>query len=109
MLENISDREHEGLHLVYSQFRTLEGIGIFKMVLDYNGFTQFKVKKSPDGVWDLDIADEDRGKPTYALYTGTESTEEKELVRNIFNGDWDTNNRITKTLQEIANNNMGRL
>ena len=29
MLENISSREHIGLHLVYSQFRTLEGIGIF--------------------------------------------------------------------------------
>ena len=33
MLENISSREHIGLHLVYSQFRTLEGIGIFQ-----NGF-----------------------------------------------------------------------
>ena len=45
MVENISSREHIGLHLVYSQFRTLEGIGIFKMVLDYNGYTQFKIKK----------------------------------------------------------------
>ena len=28
ILENIQDPEHRGLHLIYSQFRTLEGIGI---------------------------------------------------------------------------------
>lgn len=110
MLENISDPEHEGLHLVYSQFRTLEGIGLFKLMLDHNGYTQFKVKKGLDGVWDLAIAEEDRGKPTYALYTGTESAEEKELIRNIYNSDWDPTMAITKTLAEIANNNhMGEI
>mgnify|MGYP006246799565 FL=1 len=60
ILENITDKEHVGLHLLYSQFRTLEGIGLFKMVLDYNGYTQFKIKKASDGVWHLDIAEEDR-------------------------------------------------
>ena len=45
MLENITDADHRGLHLVYSQFRTLEGIGIFKLVLEANGFTQFKISK----------------------------------------------------------------
>ena len=105
MYDNIVDPDHAGLHLVYSQFRTLEGIGIFKMLLDYKGFTQFKVKKGADGVWNLDIADADRGKPTYALYTGTESAEEKELVRNIYNSDWDANLPITQTLRDIANNN----
>ena len=110
MLENISSRDNLGLHLVYSQFRTLEGIGIFKMVLDYNGYTQFKIKKGVDGVWQLDIADEDRGKPTYALYTGTESSEEKEIIRNIYNSNWDPNLPITQTLKEIANNNhMGEI
>ena len=110
MLENISDTEHMGLHLVYSQFRTLEGIGLFKMVLDYNGYTQFKIKKGLDGVWDLNIEDKNRGKPTYALYTGTESSEEKEMIRNIYNSDWDPNLPITQTLREIANNNhMGEI
>jgi hypothetical protein len=55
ILENIQDPEHRGLHLVYSQFRTLEGIGIFKMVLEANGFAQFKIKKDASGVWNLDI------------------------------------------------------
>ena len=33
ILNNITDPDHKGLHLVYSQWRTLEGIGLFKMVL----------------------------------------------------------------------------
>ena len=57
MLENIKDPEYKGLHLVYSQFRTLEGIGIFSLVLDKNGFTRFKIKKSTAGVWEMDIAE----------------------------------------------------
>ena len=110
MYDNIVDAEHAGLHLVYSQFRTLEGIGLFKLMLDYKGFTQFKIKKGLDGVWSLNIADADRGKPTYALYTGTESDEEKELIRNIYNSDWNPNIPITQTLRDIANNNhMGEI
>ncbi len=110
ILENIQDPMHIGLHLVYSQFRTLEGIGIFKMVLEANGFTQFKVKKDSNGVWDLDISEENMGKPTFALYTGTESAEEKELIRNIYNSNWDTKSPITAKLKEIAHNNhMGEI
>ena len=41
MLENIQDPQHLGLHLVYSQFRSMEGIGIFTLVLEANGFAQF--------------------------------------------------------------------
>jgi len=110
ILENIQDPAHLGLHLVYSQFRTLEGIGIFKMVLEANGFTQFKIKKDSAGIWDLDISEENMGKPTFALYTGTESAEEKELIRNIYNSNWDTKSPITAKLKEIAHNNhMGEI
>lgn len=110
MYDNIVDTDHAGLHLVYSQFRTLEGIGLFKLMLDHKGFTQFKIKKGLDGVWSLNIADADRGKPTYALYTGTESAEEKEMIRNIYNSDWNPNLPITQTLRDIANNNhMGEI
>ena len=48
ILENIKDESHVGLHLVYSQFRTLEGIGILKLILEANGFTQFKLVKEGD-------------------------------------------------------------
>ena len=55
ILENIRDEDHPGLHLLYSQFRTLEGIGIFQLVLEANGFTQFKIKKDSTNNWVLDI------------------------------------------------------
>ena len=87
ILNNITDETHRGCHMVYSQFRTLEGIGIFKLVLEANGFAEFKIKKE-GGNWVLNIAEEDRGKPTFALYTGTEGADEKEIIRNVFNGDW---------------------
>jgi hypothetical protein len=110
ILENIEDPDHLGNHLVYSFFRTLEGIGIFTLVLEYNGFTRFKIKKGVSGDWELDISPENRGKPTYALYTGTESAEEKEMVRNVYNGDWPEGSRLTQQLKEIANNNnMGEI
>jgi hypothetical protein len=105
ILENIEDPEHIGNHLLYSQFRTLEGIGIFTLVLDYNGFTQFKIKKNASDEWELNISPENRGKPTYALYTGTESEEEKEIVRKVYNGQWPQGAKITEQLREIANNN----
>ena len=87
MLQNLSSPENKGLHLIYSQFRSLEGIGMFSLVLNANGFTQFKIKKEGDS-WTMDIAPEDEDKPTYALYTGTEDADEKEIVRNIFNSDF---------------------
>jgi len=106
ILENVKDQSHVGLHLIYSQFRTLEGIGILKLILEANGFTQFKLVKE-DNKWKIGIAEEDKDKPTFALYTGTESTEEKEIVRNIFNGNWKlVSPEISSVLQAKANNNM---
>jgi hypothetical protein len=88
ILENIQNIDHEGLHLVYSQFRTLEGIGILKLVLEANGFVQFKIKKMGE-TWQLDMTEAELANPKrFALYTGTETSEEKEIMRNIYNGDW---------------------
>ncbi len=105
ILTNIQDESNIGLHLMYSQFKTGEGISIFTLVLQANGFTQFKIKK--DGEWKLDIPIEDMGKPKYVLYTGSESREEKELYRNIFNGDWDNIPiSLREELNEISSNNL---
>jgi len=87
LYENII--ENAGLHLIYSQFRTLEGIGIFSMVLDQNGFAQFKLAQDKDNIWKIIVKEGDEDKPKYALYTGTETREVKEMMRLIFNGDWE--------------------
>ena len=111
MLENIQDPEYQGLHLVYSQFRTAEGIGLFSLTLEKNGFARFRIKKSSIGVWEIDISEIDEGKPTYALYTGTETSEEKEMIRHIYNGEWDDiPDSIGNVLKsKYHNNNMGEV
>lgn len=111
ILENIKNPENKGLNLIYSQFRTLEGIGILKLVLEANGFAEFKIKRLANKEWTLNIKKKDVNKPKFALYTGTETVEEKEIIRNIFNGTWENvPNNIVKQLKETAkNNNYGEL
>ena len=75
-------------------------------MLEANGFTQFKIKKVGE-TWDLVIPEADAGKPTFALYTGTETAEEKEIIRNVLNNAWKyVPDSITKKLKLIAPNNM---
>ena len=111
MLENITDPEHIGLNLVYSQFRSMEGIGIFALTLEANGFAKFKIKKSGIHGWELNMSEEDMGKPCYALYTGTEEAEEKEIIRNIYNGAWNyiPNNIAAQLKAKSSNNNLGEI
>jgi len=109
ILKNIQDKDHQGLHLVYSQFRTLEGIGILKVVLEANGFAEFKIAKSGD-TWNIVDQPDSEGKPRFALYTGTETAEEKEIIRNIYNSAWSTvpASIVSKIKdQGIENNFMG--
>ena len=120
LLDNVTDDRHAGLHLIYSQFRTMEGIEIIKMILEANGYAEFKlVKQGGDWAIKEDDADDEgnegnegnAGKPRFVLYTGTETTEEKEIVRNIYNSNW-TNvpPQIKVALEKIANNNyMGEI
>lgn len=107
LLHNILDKSHVGLHLVYSQFRTLEGIGIIKLILETNGFSQFKIKQSSMGDWTIDMTPEEQERPCFALYTGTETAEEKEIIRNIFNSKWkNVPKTITAQLSTRFTNNM---
>ena len=90
IVENIMNKDNIGINLVYSQFRSLEGIGILSLVLKTNGFTQFKIVNKSG--WHLDIPQSEIGKPMYALYTGTESDDEKEIIRNVLNSNWNAPN-----------------
>ena len=112
ILENLKDTENKGLHLVYSAFRTLEGIGVLKLVLEANGFAEFKLKKTGD-TWSIAESDDpaDAKKPKFVLYTGTESAEEKEIIRNVYNSNWDfVPASIGDTLRKInANNYYGEV
>ena len=107
ILENITESDHVGLHLIYSQFRQLQGIGILKLVLMANGFAEFKIRKNSLGRWIIDMLPEDMLKPAFALYTGTESAEEKEIIRNIYNSSWnDVPSSILDQIQTKSPNNF---
>ena len=110
VLENIQDPANEGLHLLYSQFRTIEGIGILKLILEANGFAEFKLNYV-NGAWDIQESEGDLGKPKFVLYTGTETADEKELIRNIYNGNWEIiPKNISDKLKKVASNNkMGEI
>jgi len=105
ILANVSDKENRGLHLVYSAFRTLEGVGVLKLILEANGFAEFKLKKTGDA-WSIVETDSDPKKPRFVLYTGTETAEEKEIIRNIYNSNWGfVPGNITEQLKAIHENN----
>jgi hypothetical protein len=71
---------------VYSQYRSLEGLGVFAAILDANGFQQYRLLKR-QGIWEEDPAMK-KGVPAYAMFVGGTSEkdrEERELYRQIFN------------------------
>jgi hypothetical protein len=89
----------------------MEGIGIFALTLEANGFARFKIKRTGFDSWELNMSEEDMGKPTYALYTGTEEADEREIIRNIYNGSWDSipNNIASQLRSKSSNNNLGEI
>jgi len=100
ILERLLDKTNIGSNLIYSQFRLLEGIGILSIVLQANGFAAFRIVKT-GGIWKLNIQPEDMVKPKFVLYTGTEMPDEKEIIRNIFNSNWDALDRFeTNSLKQ---------
>lgn len=105
IMQTIQDPANEGLHLVYSAFRSVEGIGLLRLIFMANGFSEFKLVKSGE-TWDI-VDEEGAGnKPRFVLYTGTETADEKELIRNIYNSNWDALPiNISSKLREKAENN----
>ena len=72
MLENIN--KSPGLVFVYSAFRTLEGIAIFSLVLEANGWAKY----------DVNAPNKNSNKPRYAVWSGAEDEETREKIRNVF-------------------------
>jgi hypothetical protein len=110
VLENLQNEENKGLHLIYSQFRTIEGIGVLKLILEANGYAEFKIHKVNEN-WEIKEDPENAGKPKFVLYTGTETAEEKEIVRNVYNSNWDfvPPNIAIRLRQQNENNFMGEV
>ena len=70
--------------LVYSNFRNLEGLGVFSAALEANGWQQYKLAKEANQ-W-IEDPGLDPEKPAFAFFTGKEDATEREYMRQIFNG-----------------------
>lgn len=106
VLKNIKNVDNVGLHLIYSQWRTMEGIGILKLIFQANGLAELDITKE-GGEWSLIENEEDKDKPKFFLHTGTEDDEKKEILLNIYNSKWDVvPKNIVKELEKTAKNNF---
>uniref|UniRef100_A0A6C0EQI7 Helicase ATP-binding domain-containing protein n=1 Tax=viral metagenome TaxID=1070528 RepID=A0A6C0EQI7_9ZZZZ len=82
---NIGESGSFNNQFIYSQYRSLEGIGVFTAVLVANGFQEYKLVKK-GGVWS-ESSDMKPGVPAYGVFLGG-AEEERELHRQIFNQDY---------------------
>ena len=60
---------------VYSQYISLEGLGVFSAILEHNGFQEYKLTKNA-GVWEEAEMD---NRPAFAFFKGGTSDKDKEL------------------------------
>ena len=87
MLQNVRETLGEGEfnnQFVYSQYRRLEGLNVFSAILDTNGWQPYKIVKEANQ-W-VEDPTMDAVKPAYAFYSGEEDPEQREFMRQIYNG-----------------------
>lgn len=114
MLENIDDDDdEESLHLVYSE----TSCEIIREILKQNGYDEFLLKKTGGEMWDL-LENEDKDeeeeeeketkkqKPKFVFFSDIKDTNEKKIVRNIYNSNWsEVTSNIRAKLEKMAKNN----
>lgn len=84
MLDDIE--ESPGTVLIYSQFRTMEGLGIFSKVLNKEGYKEIIIKSTDQGYVfeDLNIFDEKYDNKRYVVFNSDRV--KTNILMNIFNG-----------------------
>ena len=76
-----------GSVLVYSQFRMIEGLGIFKEVLNRQGFAEINIVNNEDFgyiIEDMDVFDEKYDNKRYVVFNSDRM--KTNILMNIFNG-----------------------
>jgi hypothetical protein len=82
--------ESKGPTLVYSNFKTLEGVGLFSVALEaQQGYKKFDIVKN-GSKWVLSPETLASGPdtPRYISYTGDEEREKRNILLAIFNAKW---------------------
>jgi len=81
----------KGPVLVYSNFKTLEGVGLFSVALEaQQNYRKFDIVKTATGDWTLspETIAAGAGVPRYITYTGDEERDKRNILLAIFNGKW---------------------
>jgi hypothetical protein len=78
-----------GTVLVYSQFRTVEGLGIFSKCLNKQGYTQINLKKTDDGYVfeDESVLDKEYDHKRYVIFDNDRT--KTNILMNLFNGSFE--------------------
>jgi hypothetical protein len=89
MLANIE--KSKGSNLVYSQFKTVEGLGVLGIALKANGYDEIKIVGTEQNprFSDDTLASFRADRKRFITFTGEGSKEQRTLVLNIFNGNFD--------------------
>jgi len=115
MLKRIG--EAAGSSLVYSQFLDMEGIGIFRLCMDVNGYAPIEIIKTPEGFAFSSLTEASFKKgpgvqPRYITFSGGEEEDIRRLALDIFNAKFDElPSRIKSVLEGAAytNNHLGEI
>ena len=105
LINNMSTAK--GPVLIYSQFKTLEGLGIFGLALEFqSNFIKFDLQPQANGQYALSpelLTAENRGKKRFIMYTGDEKSEKRDLLKHIFNANWaKIPQDLAKAIKELA-------
>lgn len=74
--------------LVYTDFRKVEGVGLFSRFLLANGWTQLTLSRdAASGTWSVGRGD--KKKPAFMQWDSNESKDHNSILRNIFNSSFD--------------------
>jgi superfamily II DNA or RNA helicase len=87
MLQDMN--ESPGSVLVYSQFRMVEGLGIFKEVLNRDGYVEINIVKNEEFgyiIEDVDVFDKIYDNKRYVVFNADRT--KTNILMNIFNGDF---------------------
>jgi hypothetical protein len=85
----------KGSNLVYSQFKTVEGLGVLGIALKANGYVEIKLEGTDDNIrFSKETEDSlkkgpDAKEKRFIMFTGDGSKERRTMILNIFNGNFD--------------------
>jgi len=95
-----------GLAFIYTEYKTLEGIAILRIIFKANGYAPFLLQKNANGEYiQVFENEEDKDKPKFAFWGGNE--EESDIIRKIYNNQFSLlPNSIRTQMMSIGKNNL---